>query len=213
MTTEKMTIHEALSELKVLNSRIINEVSKTSFVITNKHSNTKIDGLPITKYENDTRASYDRITDLIKRRAAIRRAVVKSNSVTEITINEETMTVAEVIEFKNTGIDYLITLRDRISRDYEVSVKSARTANGESIENKASEYVVRLFGGKDNSVDNSVIEAAKKTFIENNTIDIIDPIDAEKTIRTLTNYIDGFKSKVDSALSVSNATTIIEITY
>lgn len=42
MTTEKMTIHEALSELKVIGKRISNEIDGTVFVMTNKHSNVTV---------------------------------------------------------------------------------------------------------------------------------------------------------------------------
>ena len=44
-------------------------------------------------------------------------------------------------------------------------------------------------------------------------LDYIDPINTEKVITELFDKIDVFRSKVDSALSVSNATTIIEISY
>lgn len=213
MTTEKMTIHEALSELKVIGNRIEKEIAYANFVITNKHSNDKINGQSIDEYNTNVASTYQKIRDLIRRRTAIKKAVVKSNAVTEVTIGDEKMTVAEAIEFKNTGIDYLVTLVNKLINEYN-NVKSAiARSNGDNLIEKANDYVIKLYGGKEKDVSASVIENSRKDYISNNTLDIIDPINVDKEINNLTDYIDNFRSKVDSALSVSNATTIIEVTY
>ena len=213
MTTEKMTIHEALSELKVIGNRIEKEITYANFVITNKHSNDKINGQSIEDYKANVASTYQKIRDLIRRRTAIKKAVVKSNAVTEVTIGDEKMTVAEAIEFKNTGIDYLVTLVNKLINEYN-NVKSAiARSNGDNLIEKANDYVIKLYGGKEKDVSASVIENSRKDYISNNTLDIIDPINVDKEINNLTDYIDNFRSKVDSALSVSNATTIIEVTY
>ena len=212
MTTEKMTIHEALSELKVLNSRINKEIRDASFLAVNKHSNIKINGKPIKEYEANVKAQYQKITDLIKRRTAIKKAVVRSNAITEITIGEETMTVAEAIEYKDVGIDFIESLLEKISTQYNLAMTSLKN-NEEALEVKANAHVVALYGNKDTDIDSATIEDVKSTYIKNNTLDFIDPIGAEKTMSELFDKIDTFRSKVDSALSVSNATTIIEISY
>ncbi len=212
MTTEKMTIHEALSELKVLNSRINKEIRDATFCTVNKHSNTKIDGKPIDEWKADVKAQYQKITDLIKRRTAIKKAVVKSNAVTEITIGRETMTVAEAIEYKDVGIDFTENLLEKISNQRNLAMASLKN-NEEVLETKANAHIVALFGSKDNDIDSGTIETTKKNFINNNTLDYIDPINTEKVITELFDKIDVFRSKVDSALSVSNATTTIEISY
>lgn len=213
MTTEKMTIHEALSELKVLGSRIEKEINYANFVISNKHSNDKINGQTIDEYKTNVSSVYQKIRDLIRRRTAIKKAVVKSNAITEVTIGDETMTVAEAIEYKNTGIDYLISLNSKLSSEYINVKNTVARNNGDALLEKADDYIIRLYSGKDKDVSASVIEGAKKDYISNNTLDIIDPIGVDKEIKTLADYIDNFKSKVDSALSVSNATTTIEINY
>lgn len=213
MTTETMTIHEALAELKVIGNRITKEINSAKFATTNKHSNTKIDGKSIADYSNNVKSQYQRITDLIKRRTAIKRAVVLSNATTKVTINGIEMTVAEAIEYKNSGIGYKYQLLDALSTNYNASISMIKSSNGENLEERANDYVQKLYGNKDGSVDNAVIESAKKNYIESNTLDLIDPIGAEKVISELNDEIDSFTSKVDSALSISNATTTIEISY
>lgn len=212
MVTEKMTIHEALSELKVLNSRINKEIRDATFCTVNKHSNAKIDGKPIDEWKADVKAQYQKITDLIKRRTAIKKAVVKSNAITEVTIGNETMTVAEAIEYKDVGISFIEDLMNGISNDYNIAMTNLRNANGEVLEGKANAYINGIYGSKD-SADNTSIEKTRKSYIEENTLDFIDPIDVEKVIQELYDRIDMFNSKVDSALSVSNARTEITINY
>ena len=146
-------------------------------------------------------------------KTAIKKAVVKSNAVTEVTIGDETMTVAEAIEYKNTGIDYLVSLNNKMINEYSNVKANVTRANGDALIERANDHVIRLYGGKEKDVSASVIEEARTNFINMNSLDIIDPINVDKEINNLTDYIDNFRSKVDSALSVSNATTIIEVTY
>ena len=42
MTTEKMTIHKALAELKIVDDRIISAINGGTYCVSNKHSNEKI---------------------------------------------------------------------------------------------------------------------------------------------------------------------------
>ena len=50
MTTEKMTVHKALAELKLLDDRIEKAIKEGVYCVANKHSNDKIGGVPIDEY-------------------------------------------------------------------------------------------------------------------------------------------------------------------
>ena len=124
------------------------------------------------------------------------------------------MSVAEAIEYKDTGIEYERDLLSKLTLQYNACLANIRSNNGDSLEEKANDYVQKLFGNdKANGVDSNTIETTKKSFIESNTFDMIDSISINKTIEELKDKIDKFETKVDSALSISNATTIIEINY
>lgn len=45
MTTEKMTVHKALTELKLLDDRIAKAIAEGIYCVANKHSNDKIGGV------------------------------------------------------------------------------------------------------------------------------------------------------------------------
>ena len=58
MTTEKMTVHKALCELKTLDARIQKSIQQGTFVFANKHSNNKVAGVSIGTYSEEIRAAY-----------------------------------------------------------------------------------------------------------------------------------------------------------
>ena len=211
MTTERMTIHEALSELKVLDKRIKQEIAATTFSTSNLHCNAKIYGVSIEEYKNAVKSKYDKITDLIKRRTAIKKAITNSNAVTVVTIGDVSMTVAEAIEYKRSGIEFKRVLFEKISKDYNTASLTTMTRN-ESLTDRATDNIERTYGNKEN-VNKEALESAREKFIADNTYDMVDPIDSVKIMEKLSDEIDNFMSKVDSTLSVSNALTKIDIEY
>lgn len=210
-----MTVHEGLAELKILGQRIEKELSSNAFIMINKHANTKIDGMSIADCQKALKASMQKVNDLINRRNAIKKAITKSNAVTEITLtkdngNSVTMTVAEVIEYKNVGIMYLEKLLNTLSSQYARATREMKLKN-DSLTQEADRYVAGLFGSKDgNGISADVIENSRNSYIEANTIDLIDPNKVMNKINDLKEELDFYNTKVDAALSTSNAVTTIE---
>lgn len=149
MTNEKMTIYQALCELKILDKRIPALIKDAKFVVENKHSNTKINGVSIEEAKNGFKASYDKIADLIKRRKAIKRAVTLSNAETEVTIQGMKLTIAEAIEYKNHGIEFEEDLLKHMSKQLKAAQDRCNYENGETLQGRADEYVLGMFGSKD----------------------------------------------------------------
>ena len=216
MTKYTMTVHEGLAELKVLGKRIEKELSTNAYIAINKHANTKIDGVPIDSYCEDLKSSMRKVSDLIARREAIKRAITISNAKTLVTLRKPdgssiTMSVAELIEYKSVGITYKEYLRNVLSQQFTRAVSELRIRN-DALTSKADEYAVSAFGGKD-SISADVIEKRRASYIEDNTVDLIDPNNLEKAIADLNDELDFFNTRVDAALSTSNATTVIEFEY
>lgn len=217
MNTEKMTVHKALAELKVMDARINKAISDGTYVIANKHSNEKINGMPINEFKATMKASHDKVMDLINRRNAIKKAVVLSNANTMIKIGDKEMSVACAIEMKNHGMEFKETYK-RILAYQNTSVQNDLLRNsGEAIEKRAEQYVLSVIQAQPKdakmSVDSDAMKTLRKDYINNNTYDLIDPLNVNKIIAELTDEIDEFNTEVDAALSVSNALTVIEIEY
>lgn len=213
MTTETMTVHKALAELKILDGRIKKEIQNGSYCAANKHSNDKINGIPIEDFEKSVRGTYDKVTDLIKRRKAIKKAVVLSNAKTTVKIADVEYTVAEAIEMKNHGIELEALLINSMDSQYHQAQAEVNRQNGNNLEERADQYVTAIYGQKDGKTATADIEKVRKDFLEANSYEIVDPINVPEKVEALRQKIDAFMADVDSALSVSNALTEITIEY
>ena len=212
-TTETMSIHKALCELKVIGDRIEKTMGNVPFVLANEHANKKIQGIPIEEFIAQIKSAHQSTVDLIARREAIKCAVVKSNAVTKVTVAGKEYTVAEAIEMKNHGMDFIRMLKAKLSSELDRAKRLAEMANGQNLENRADGYIKNLYGTTDMKNLTEEANAARKTFIEQHTTELVDPLKAADMVTALENQFYDFMSEVDAALSVSNSLTEITITY
>ena len=212
MIHEKMTVHKALAELKTLDDRINSEITGSVFVRANRHNNMKIFGFSFPDFMADTESSYQSVKALINRRNAMKRAVVLSNAITKVEIGGVEYTVAEAIEMNNHGMENLVELRNCLREQYSSVKRMVESENGDKLVKACENYIQATFGTKE-KINNPDIEMAQKVYMTSNTYDIVTGLDIEKVIKELTDRIDAFKAEVDSALSVSNALTVIEFDY
>lgn len=213
MITEKMTVHKALAELKILDSRIESAIDAGVYCLANKHSNTKLKGILVEDFKKVMQSSYDKASDLIRRRDAIKRAIVASNAVTPVEIGGVEYTVAVAIEMNNHGMEFKRMLYGAIKKQYNKAQAEILANNGDSLDERAEDYVIGLYGSKEGKTSTEEFDKAKKSFIESNTYELVDPIGVLDKMEKLEKEIDTFTAEVDAALSVSNALTEITIEY
>lgn len=213
MTNETMTVHKALAELKIIDDRIQKAISGGTFCIANKHSNEKINGVTVDDFKKTMQGSFDKASDLIARRNAIKRAVVNSNAITQVKVGEMDYTVAEAIEMKNHGVELKEMLLHELETQYKKAQAVILSKNGDDLEKRAEQYVVGIYGSKEGKTNTDDFEKTKKDFIVSNTYELVDPILILKKIESLESEISEFKAEVDAALSTSNAITQVEIVY
>lgn len=217
MTTETMTVHKALAELKVMDSRIVNTINAGFYVTANKHSNEKIKGKSIDDFKTNAKAQNDKVNDLINRRNAMKRAVVLSNATTKVTIGDTQYTVAEAIELKNHGLEFKKLYMNALNTQKLMAEKEILGNSGDAIERRAERFILDAIQAqpKDSkmSVDSDSMKTLRKEYIANNTYDLIDPLGVDGVIEKLREEIDTFSTEIDSSLSVSNALTTITFEY
>ena len=211
-TKEVMSVHKALAELKVLDSRIDNAILSGDFVITKKSNQDTVKGKTAEQYKVKATEAFQKASDLILRRNAIKNAVVISNAKTTVRIGDNEYTVAEAIEKKNHGMDFYIQLRDVLRQQF-AKQKSELEKHNASLQQKAEQFVTGLMGGKEVKTDSTEFTTAVDTYIKSNTMTLLDPLGIEKKIEELDDMINSFLPEVDAALSVSNAITTITIEY
>lgn len=214
MIQEVMTVHKALCELKMLDKRINESIMTAEFCRANKHSNVKIDGGTIAEYEAAAVSKYQSTMDMIIRRDAIKRAVVASNAVTEVTIGGNRYTVADAVELRRHGLSYRRTLLQAMTLQLKRVRSAIEQKNGEEL-TRAADKMVEVYYGRQTDVKaiTEEMKATREKFIEDNTYELLDPIRVENRIRELDKEITAFETEVDSALSVSNAVTEITVSY
>lgn len=202
MNTEKMTIHEALAELKIMDDRIVKALNAIPLVVANKHTNAKINGIAVSDYCGQMKAGYQKSVDLITRRNAIKRAVVLSNATTKVVVAGTEYSVAEAIEMKNHGVTYLRDLLNKMEMDYKRAQLEASRNNGDALENRADEYVRSLCGNTDMKNASDEVKKLRSDFIAAQTYELVDPIKVKEQMELLEQKISDFMTKVDAALRI-----------
>lgn len=213
MTQERMTVHKALAELKLLDDRIEKAIKSTLYCVAKKHSDEKINGISLVEFEKQMQGGYDKAVSLIERRKAIKKAVVLSNAVTKVVVAGNEYTVAEAIEMKNHGIEFEQKLMECMLKQYNTAMAVIKNENGKDLEERADQYVTAIYGQKESKTNTADIEKVKDDFLKSNQYELVDPLKVLDKMHTLEEYINNFMAEVDSALSVSNALTEIEIKY
>lgn len=212
MTTETMSIHKLLAELKTLDDRILKTIKDGVFCVANEHMNTKIAGKPIDEYEKTMLSAYNRSVDLIRRRKALRKALMLSNVSTHVQIAGTDYTVAEAIEMRNHGIEMEQVLLNTMTSQYAAVCKRVEKENADVME-EAEQHVLALFTNKEGKVAADDIAKIKQTYIEAHHYDMINPLKVDEKIQAMSDEIEAFMSEVDAALSTSNALTMVTVEY
>ena len=204
---EKMSIHRALAEIKTYNKRIASAVEQT-FIVANKKSNEKIEGMTIEEYKSKIQSNLDSAKALIENRKRIKTAIIMSNAKTIVNIAGKDYTIAEAIERKNmiaTERYFINNMKNQYTRENRV----VESENNE-LPSKLEAYLKAILGEKDKrTVDD--IELHTKSFYSRNEYELIDPMNIKDFIDTYEKSIDEFETNVDYILSESNATTFIEV--
>ena len=212
MTNEKMNIHKALCELKILDNRIPKAIGACRFASTKKVASKMIGSETTEDFLATEKASWDKVMDLLRRREAIKRAVVLSNAVTKITVGGKSYTVAEAIELKNHGMDGKRKLHDRLAFVLNGEEALLERTNQEA-ERKADLYVQGLVGGKESKSEE--VKTIRDGYLAGLVVELVDgvPGGAKEALKKLDDEINTFVVEVDAALSTSNALTEIEVEY
>lgn len=208
----KLSITEALNELKLFDSKIRKAITNAAFCGAAKKSADTVGIVRKEDFDERAKASYQSVTDLIANRNTLKSAIVKSNAETMITVDGKSMTRAEGIERKN-SIKYEEKLLAEMKKQYAAATANVKREN-KKIDHKVDEFISTLVGRdftKQLSTEDQ--EAVEKPYRSKNEFEFIDPIGIFDKILALEADIDGFKSNIDSQLVLSNATSFIEVDF
>ena len=208
---EQILVTKGLNELKLLDSRINRKIEEGEFIAAAKLSVQNVNG-KITKeaYKANAKADYQSIVDLIKRRNNIKSAIIQSNAVTKVDIAGKIMTVAEAID-KKSSIEYEISLLEKLTMQYKTSSDIIIKEN-EKVDYSIEQLLNTAYGkeGKE-KITQASYDAIAEPYRKANEYALVDALDGEQLIKEMNQNIQRFLSEVDTALQISNSTTIINI--
>jgi hypothetical protein len=199
-----VSVTQALSELKLLRSRIQNATNGSRLIALKK----KRDMLDSSRFATEARASYQSFTDLLARYNQLKAAIVLSNATTSVTIGDKTYTVADAVERKRT-IEFEKTMLAIMKQQFE-QVKREHEAHSVS-EQARVERLLQSELSKDSKTNVEVITQLTETFLSQNKAEILDPLNLETKIAEMNRSIEEFETKVDWVLSESNGRTVLSL--
>lgn len=215
---ETLTVHEALCDIKVADSKINAAIEGLNACASNKASAENVLGVPVKDFVERAESQYQKIMDLINRTEALKAAVNESNSKTMITVdgNGKAISIATAIYLMNNGMKSKKRLLENLKRQYLVATREITIKNGEELDIRTDKHIESLYGAnaKDSkSVNHKDIEDAMEAFRKAQSYVLIDPLKVQDKIDKLSDELDKFQSHIDSAIQMSNATTNITIEY
>lgn len=204
-----MTITRALTEVKLLDSRIETKIQGGQFIASVKKSSAKVNNMftreEFEKYVNST---YDSIKDLMERRRIIKSSIVKSNAITLVKIGDKEYTVADAIE-RRKNIEVERELVEVLERQYKNAVANAN-ANNEKVDRNLDNLLNSSLSADTNKKGESVIGFAE-AYRNDNYYEVIDVLNLKSEIEKIKTDIMKFDGEFDICLTESNSITTIEI--
>lgn len=209
MEKQKMSIHRALAELKLIDSRISKGILSIEPVGSMQLDKPVNNFIVKTEFDKNAISSLQSIKDLIERKTLIKSAIVEANSKTMVNISGKIMSISDaiiyrsVIEMKKELVNHLL---DKLSQ-----TKSQIKKNN-SLVNENALQLAKAALQKDNvEINEGDAVAITEPYIAKNEFHLVDPINIYDVISKLNEEIDSFESEVDAVLSEINAITLIEV--
>ena len=208
--TKRISITEALVELKLYDQKINKALSNVDFIGCKKKSADKVGSFKTENFVANAKAEYQSVSDLIENRHKLKKAIVDSNANTIVEIGGKKYTVAAAIEYK-TSIMY-----DKMKLQTMKSQWNAATNRIQKENNHVDAQVDKMletFLGKDSEkkVSEADLSAISDPYRAKNEWELVDPLNLYAEIQALEAKIDAFEAEVDVRLSISNSVTYIEV--
>ena len=211
----EMLIAQALDERDLLKKKIEDAIIGTTFVSAKRVSRSVCyNNAEASKYEKDTTSTYQSIKDMIKRYYMIIQKIAESNAKTKIKVNNTEMTISAAISILKdiSSKSYFYSmLMNKMEKDYKLISDLITRNNNVTDQNKNNALQAIISRNDDKkTATNEQIESVNKLF-EDDYSEFVDPINITDVIKELREEDNDLRNKIQTAIKISNATTVIEI--
>lgn len=208
-TKQQVSIHRALAELKLIDSKVAKQIEELTAVGLYQKDSKINAWIDKDEFQTAAQSKFDSINDLIERKQKIKSAIVAANGKTSVTIGKSVMTIAEAINYKQ-----IVGLKKQLLVKMAAQAKSvlADMEKKNTIVEQNMQRILEATFGKDTAkVDKNDMESVRKPYMEANEFKMFDPLKAVEVASTMSQAVAEFESEIDAALSEVNAITLIEI--
>lgn len=207
---QKITIHRALAQLKLIDSKIDSTLDRRLEAVGYINADNIVGG--ITKredFEANAKANIQSVEDLIKNREALKQKIVRANNEKIVRIGSKEMSIIDAINYKDIIAVKKILLRRLINQ--RNTIEKAIEMRNARINEDALKLASQALQKDNIEINDKDVMAIVKPFKDANELSLCDPIGIYKYIEYLENEISEFETEVDAVLSEANATTYIEV--
>lgn len=201
---EVMTLHRALSELKLIDSKIDKRISELEPVGLYQKDRKVNDFFTQDEFKSEAQSRFDSVTDLMKRKSLIKSALIKKNMEVVVEISTKKMTIAEALNYKSD-----LPLQKKFLQHLKNKLN-----NGTAVLNRNNEGINKnldiILQGSEQK-DKATIEEVSKSYKALNDWYLFNPLAIDKKIESMEKEIEDFESTLDFTLSEVNAINTIEI--
>lgn len=206
-SVQKMSIARGLKELKTLDKRVRDAITKNSHRVVTACIKGR------QTHEIDT-GICSRVEALKERRRQIKAAITASNATHEIEIgtgsNLKRWLVAEAIERQRATKEYDALYIKELRRQLAEAQRLVESEE-EARDRRLDSHLQSLCGRDSTRTRADDVEAITEVFLKNNPVELVDPLKIGEKIAALETELEDFEENVDVALSEHNAITCIEI--
>lgn len=207
----EMTVQRALNELKIIDERLSKRLAEFVVIGTKKVSEARVVETreSIVEFENRAKGVLDSVDGLLKRQQELKHAIMTSNATTMIEVAGKTYSVMTAIDRKRTIENEKLVVRHM--RDAMLRAEYKVNQENDKMESYIQRQTNAMAGGDLSSKKDDYIIAFEKSYREQNSWDLVDPLKLRDLIEQREQEISMFELEIDTALTVSNAITKIEI--
>lgn len=215
-TVKKITITEALAEIKSIKARIAEYPVRGMFIdAANKASGNRCINSKMSRDEASVRikSDYDSYIQLCQNLIKIKSSLFKTNATTMIDVAGKQMTILEAIHLKSILESRRLLYSTMKSQYLAVSTKISSIAD--AVEKDVIDSVNLRFGG-DKAAKNSdnydeTLKTSLASVVEMRVPTLVDPIGLAQNLSNMEAEDEKMIKTIDFVLSITNAKTEIEV--
>lgn len=209
--TKEISIHRALSELKLLDKRIeklmgkqIGDSNNIGFIAI-KLKETEFD---LVEIETEMKSKLVSLQKLIENRSKLKAAIEASNATKKVTVAGNEVTITEALTIKNHTLATKKNLLAALKNAFMKANNEVVIFN-ENVNRDAERYATDTYKNVSN-INPDKLREVKEQYAAPRLKEVLDPNNLSGVIEKLEKEIEDFSNEIDYILSEANAKNTIE---